>query len=126
MDKLKKEDIPQEVFDLYDYYAHNKLDRRTFMEKLSAYAVGGITLATLMSTMMPDYITSATVQPDDERMQSSDYVLYNSPKGGGEIRVLLSKPSGSGKFPGKISRLIQASRLHKANNHLIARLFKQS
>ncbi|SDD43084.1 carboxymethylenebutenolidase [Algoriphagus faecimaris] len=100
MKKLNKEDIPQEVFDLYDYYAHNKLDRRTFVEKLSAYAVGGITLATLMSTMMPDYITTATVPTDDERMQSSDYVLYNSPKGGGQIRGLLSKPAGAGKFPG--------------------------
>lgn len=102
MKKLNKEDIPQEVFDLYDYYAHNKLDRRTFVEKLSAYAVGGITLASLMSTMMPDYLTTATIQPDDERLQSSDYVLYNSPKGGGEIRGLLSKPAGSGKFPGVV------------------------
>ncbi|MCR9083134.1 MAG: dienelactone hydrolase family protein, partial [Cyclobacteriaceae bacterium] len=74
MKKLNKEDIPQEVYDLYDYYAHNQLDRRTFMEKLSAYAVGGITLTTLMSTMMPDYMTTATVEPSDERMQSSDYV----------------------------------------------------
>ncbi|KPQ19915.1 MAG: carboxymethylenebutenolidase [Algoriphagus marincola HL-49] len=100
MKKLNKEDIPQEVYDLYDYYAHNQLDRRTFMEKLSAYAVGGITLTTLMSTIMPDYMTTATVEPSDERMQSSDYVFYNSPKGGGEIRGLLSKPAGSGKFPG--------------------------
>ncbi|WP_297335594.1 dienelactone hydrolase family protein [Algoriphagus sp.] len=100
MKKLNKEDIPQEVFDLYDYYAHNKLDRRTFVEKLSTYAVGGITLASLMSTMMPDYITTATIQPDDERLQSSDYVLYNSPKGGGEIRGLLSKPASKGKSPG--------------------------
>lgn len=102
MKKLNKEDIPQEVFDLYDYYAHNKLDRRTFVEKLSAYAVGGITLASLMSTMMPDYLTTATVLPDDERLQSSDYVLYDSPKGGGEIRGLLSKPAGTGKFPGVV------------------------
>ena len=52
MDKLKKEDIPQEAFDLYDYYCHNKLDRRTFVEKLSAYAVGGITVTALMSSMI--------------------------------------------------------------------------
>ena len=45
MKELKKEDIKQEVFDLYDAYAHNRLDRREFMEKLSTYAVGGITAA---------------------------------------------------------------------------------
>ena len=54
MEKLRKEDIPQAAFDLYDYYCHNKLDRRTFVEKLSVYAVGGITVTALMSSMMPD------------------------------------------------------------------------
>lgn len=31
MKPLKKEDINQEVFDLYDDYAHNKLERRQFV-----------------------------------------------------------------------------------------------
>jgi carboxymethylenebutenolidase len=49
MKDLKKEDIKQEVFDLYDDYAHNKLNRRQFVEKLSIYAVGGITISSLLS-----------------------------------------------------------------------------
>jgi carboxymethylenebutenolidase len=40
MKKLTKEDISQEVFDLYDDYAHNKIERRQFIEKLSLFAVG--------------------------------------------------------------------------------------
>ena len=40
MKDLKKADIKQEVFDLYDDYAHNKLYRRQFAEKLSLYALG--------------------------------------------------------------------------------------
>ncbi|MDN3202685.1 dienelactone hydrolase family protein [Algoriphagus sediminis] len=99
MKPLKKEEINQEVFDLYDAYAHNKLDRRSFVEKLSAYAVGGVTVAALMSAMMPDYVTTQTVAPDDERIES-DYIMYNSPKGGGKIKALLSKPKGTGKKPG--------------------------
>ena len=35
MKELKKEDISQEVFDLYDDYAHNKMDRKEFLQKLS-------------------------------------------------------------------------------------------
>jgi carboxymethylenebutenolidase len=35
MNKIKKEDIRQEVFDLYDDYAHHRLNRRDFMQKLS-------------------------------------------------------------------------------------------
>lgn len=96
---MKKEEIKQEVFDLYDAYAHNKIDRRTFVEKLSAYAVGGITVASLMSAMMPNYVDTQTISPNDERIDS-DYIMYNSPKGGGEIKALLSVPKGSGKKPG--------------------------
>ena len=55
MKEIKKEDIKQEVFDLYDDYAHNRVNRRDFMQKLSAYAVGGITVTSLMSFLMPDY-----------------------------------------------------------------------
>jgi len=100
MKKISKEDISQEVFDLYDDYAHNKIDRRKFMEKLSLYAVGGLTIPSLMSFMMPNYVDSILVQPDDERLQS-DYITYESPKGGGTIRGLFSKPAkAKGKLPG--------------------------
>jgi len=102
MKNLKKEDIQQEVFDLYDDYAHNKLDRRQFMEKLSVYAIGGITISSLLSFMMPNYRDNVTIGPDDPRLNSK-FIKYDSPKGGGEIRGLLSKPSQSKvKLPGII------------------------
>lgn len=99
MKKLNKEEISQEVYDLYDDYAHNKIDRRNFLEKLSIYAVGGITVSSLMSTMLPDYETTRTIKANDPRL-SSEYITYNSPKGGGEIKGLLSLPEGKqGKLP---------------------------
>lgn len=100
MKKLRKEDIRQEVFDLYDAYAHNLIGRREFMDKLSAYAVGGITVMSLMSFIMPDYKTRLQVAQDDARLETR-YVTYDSPKGGGSIRGLLAKPAGAkGKLPG--------------------------
>jgi carboxymethylenebutenolidase len=102
MKELKKEDIKQEVFDLYDDYAHNKFDRRQFMERLSVYAIGGITISSLMSFMMPNYKDNVTIKPNDPRLDS-DYITYPSPKGGGEIKGLLSKPADTkGKLPGVI------------------------
>jgi len=89
--EIKKEDIQQEVFDLYDDYAHNRLDRRDFMERLSAYAVGAITVPALMSFLMPDYKHSIQVKSGDPRLKS-EYITYNSEKGGGAIKALLSKP----------------------------------
>lgn len=102
MKNLKKEEVNQEVFDLYDQYAHNLIDRRGFIEKLSIYAVGGITLASLLSFVMPDYQNTVVVAPDDQRLNCK-FIQYNSPKGGGSIKGLLSKPAGtSGKLPGII------------------------
>ena len=100
MKKLKKEDIKQEVFDLYDDYAHNKLQRREFIERLSLYAVGGITISSLMSFMMPNYKDTMLVPPNDPRLES-EYINYDSSKGGGTIKGLLSKPKyAKGKLPG--------------------------
>ncbi len=100
MKKLSKEDISQEVFDLYDDYAHSRIGRRQFMDKLSTYAVGGITLASLLSFIMPDYQDKIQVAQDDPRLKS-EYIAYKSPKGGGEIKGLLAMPANmSGKLPG--------------------------
>jgi carboxymethylenebutenolidase len=89
---IKKEDIRQEVFDLYDDYAHSRINRRDFVEKLSLYAVGGLTVPALMSFLMPDYKNTLRVRADDPRI-TSGYINYDSPKGGGSIKALLSKPA---------------------------------
>lgn len=101
MSEIKKEDIKQEVFDLYDDYAHNRIDRRDFMQKLSAYAVGGLTVTSLMSFLMPDYKGAIQLKADDPRLKS-DYINYQSPKGGGAIKALLSKPVDAKKSLGGI------------------------
>ncbi len=101
MKEIKKEDIKQEVFDLYDAYAHNRIERRLFLDKLSTYAVGGITAASLLSFISPNYHI-IQVQKNDPRLKS-DYINYESPKGGGTIKGLLSRPvKGKRKLPGVI------------------------
>jgi carboxymethylenebutenolidase len=100
MKELKKEDIKQEVFDLYDDYAHNRVSRRLFLDKLSTYAVGGLTLPSLLSFISPDYVKKIQIKQDDPRLVS-EYIHYDSPNGGGSIKGLLSKPSdATGKLPG--------------------------
>jgi carboxymethylenebutenolidase len=101
MNEIKKEDIKQEVFDLYDDYAHNRVNRREFMQQLSAYAVGGLTVAALMSFLMPDYQGAIQIKPDDARLKS-EYINYPSPKGAGTIKALLSMPADAKKKLGGI------------------------
>ncbi|HRK54026.1 MAG TPA: dienelactone hydrolase family protein [Cyclobacteriaceae bacterium] len=101
MKEIKKEDINQEVFDLYDKYAHNKLDRRTFIESLKAHAVGGITVAGLLAFLLPKYATAQQTKQNDPRL-NSEYVEYDSPKGAGKMRGLLTRPAGNKKKLGGI------------------------
>lgn len=101
MQEIKKEDIRQEVFDLYDDYAHNRIDRRGFMQKLSLYAVGSLTVPALMSYLLPDYKNAVQVKGDDPRLRS-EYINYPSPKGGGIIKGLLSVPADAKKPLGAI------------------------
>ncbi|MDB5121530.1 MAG: dienelactone hydrolase [Sphingobacteriales bacterium] len=101
MSQIKKEDIKQEVFDLYDDYAHNRVNRRDFMQKLSGFAVGGLTITSLTSFLMPDYQGAIQIKPDDPRIKS-EYVNYQSPKGGGSIKALLSMPVDTKKKLGGI------------------------
>jgi len=100
MKQIKKEDIKQEVFEIYDAYAHSKITRREFMDKLSLYAVGGISVAALMNFLLPNYALAKRFDRKDRRFRA-EYISYSSPKGGGEIRGLFTKPAeASAKLPG--------------------------
>jgi carboxymethylenebutenolidase len=101
MNNIKKENIQQEVFDLYDDYAHNRINRRDFVQNLSVYAVGGITVPSLMSFLMPDYKNTLQVKADDPRIKS-EYITYDSPKGGGNIKALLCMPADAKGKPGGV------------------------
>ena len=102
MKEIRKEDIKQEVFDIYDDYAHNRIDRRQFMEKLSLYAVGGLTVSSLMSFIMPNYQDNIQVKADDPRLKT-EIIEYNSPRGGGKIKGQLSRPANNNKkLPGVV------------------------
>ena len=114
MQEIKKEDIKQEVFDLYDDYAHNRIDRRDFVDKLSLYAVGGLTVASLMGFLMPDYKGAIQIQGNDPRLKS-EYINYQSPKGGGSIKALLSKPADA---KGKLSGIVVVHENRGLNPHI--------
>jgi hypothetical protein len=60
---------------LYDYYVRCKIDRHGFMNRLSVYAVGGLTVSALMSYLMPNYAQAQQVKPDDSRIKT-EYLEY--------------------------------------------------
>ena len=68
---LKKEAISQEIFDLYDYYVHNKMERREFLDRLGQYAVGGLTVGALLqgnySLVIADFTAALRIDPNYAR-----------------------------------------------------------
>ncbi len=100
MSPLKKEKFKKELFDLYNDYAHSRIDRRVFMDRLSTYAVGGLTVPALLNYLMPDYKGKIIVPEQDERLKT-ETIEYNSENGGGVIKGQLSRPKDAkDKLPG--------------------------
>ena len=102
MKKIKNGELGQEVFDLFDHYVHGKISRREFMERVSQYAVGGLTVAAIIDYLSPNYAVAQQVRAGDPRLDE-EYIEYDSPKGGGRIRGLLSMPAGNeSRLPGVV------------------------
>jgi carboxymethylenebutenolidase len=92
-------DFDQELLDLYDYYVHGRLDRREFLDQAKKFAVGGLTAATLLGMLNPQYALAVQVPPEDERVKT-ERLKYASPDGHGEMGGLLARPANaSGKLP---------------------------
>jgi carboxymethylenebutenolidase len=93
MERKTASQFDQEVLDLYDDYAHGRLDRRGFLQRASKFAIGGLTAAAILDALSPNYALAEQVAKDDKRIVAS-YAEYESPKGGGKMRGYLVKPAG--------------------------------
>ncbi len=98
MSRQKASDFPQEVLDLYDDYAHGRVSRREYIKMLGACAVGGLTVEALMHSLSPNYAWAQQVKSDDPRIKA-ETITYDSPKGAGQMKGLLARPSKGTQFP---------------------------
>jgi carboxymethylenebutenolidase len=97
--RMTAKDFPQELLDLYDFYAHGKITKREFMNGAAKFAVGGLTAAMLLDQLSPNYALAQQVAPDDADIVT-ERITYPSPNGHGEVNGYLVKPAGAtGKLP---------------------------
>ena len=94
MTPLAAKDLDHGVFELFDRYVHSQISRREFIDRLSAYAVGGLTVASILAYLSPKYASAQQIRAGDPRLDE-EYVTYPSPKGGDTIRGLLCRPNGT-------------------------------
>jgi len=88
--------------DLYDFYAHGKITKREFLSSANKFAIGGLTAATILSILSPNYAYAEQVNFNDPDINAS-YIEYNSPRGNGKVKGYLVLPK---KISGKNSSVL--------------------
>jgi carboxymethylenebutenolidase len=99
MERMKSTDFSKDLLDLFDKYVHGGIDRRTFLDRASKYAVGGLTATAILDMLKPNYAWAQQVPKNDARITAT-YVNYPSPQGYGTVKGYYVKPAGAeGKLP---------------------------
>ncbi len=99
MARLTAHYFPQELLELYDYYAHGRISKREFISIAGKLAIGRMTGATLLSLMRPNYALAQQVEFTDPAIKP-EYIHYPSPQGHCEVRGYLVRPAQmQGKTP---------------------------
>lgn len=64
--------MDQRIIDLYDRFTHGDIDRRSFLDRLTAIAGSSAAALTLLPLLQNDYARAAVVAPDDTRLAIDD------------------------------------------------------
>jgi carboxymethylenebutenolidase len=98
MERKKASDFPQELLDLFHEYQHGNISRRSFLDRATKFAVGGVTATALLDSLKPNYAWAQQVPKDDKRIKT-EYATVPSPQGNGSIKGHFAQPAAAGKYP---------------------------
>ena len=99
MSRLTAKDFAPELLELYDYYAHGRINRREFLDRAALFTFGGLTASALLAALSPNYALAEQVSFTDPEILA-EYVTYPSPEGHGQVRGYLVRPAKvTGKLP---------------------------
>lgn len=102
MDRLSAKDFSPELLELYDFYAHGKINRREFLDRAALFTFAGLTAGALLASLSPNYALAQQVEFTDPQIVA-EYIAYPSPNGHGQVRGYLVRPAqATGKVPGVV------------------------
>ena len=102
MERKQPADFDAELLKLFDRYVHGGISRRELLDGAARFAVGGLTAAAIVESLIPNYAWAQQVPKDDRRIQT-EYATYPSPQGSGSIRAYLVRSAEArGKLPGVV------------------------
>jgi carboxymethylenebutenolidase len=92
---LTSADFHPEVQQLFDQYVHGAISRRGFIEGAARHATAGITAASLLLALSPQFAQAQQVDPKDPRITTRRIEL-SSPQGNGTVQGYLARPAQAG------------------------------
>lgn len=102
MTRLTASDFHPDLMKLFDRYVHGDIDRRSFLNGATKYAVGGTTALALLDALNPKFAEAQQVPKDDARIDAKS-VEFASPEGHGKARAYVVRPAKpAGKLPAVI------------------------
>ena len=113
-DRKTAKDFHPETLSLFDKYVHGDISRRDFLTGVTKFAVAGITAATILQALTPNYAMGQQIAADDPALDT-EYLTYPSPKGYGELMGYLAKPN---KFSGKLPLVLVVHENRGLNPHI--------
>jgi carboxymethylenebutenolidase len=124
MDRPK---LPKEAIQLYNLFIHGQITRRAFMDGVQKFAIGGLTAATVVEALMPNYALGQQVSKTDDRIKAT-YETVPSPQGNGSIKGYFVRPVSAdtrSAMPTKLPGIIVVHENRGLNPHIedIARRF---
>jgi carboxymethylenebutenolidase len=119
--------LPSEAVELYNKFIHGGMTRRTFMDGLQRFAVGGLAASAILEALMPNYAMGQQVSRTDDRIKAS-YETVPSQKGNGSIKGYFVRPVSADSRSEKTTKLPGVIVVHEnrgLNPHIedIARRF---
>jgi len=91
-----KDQLNQDIIELYDEYTHKPLPRRTFLEKLGAMVGGSAIALGLLPLLENNYAQAAIIEPNDIRIDTSfeSFKMLNK-----DIHYYRCAPKKDGNYP---------------------------
>lgn len=89
--------MDQRIIDLYDEFTHSHLDRRLFMQRLTALVGSTAAALALLPQLESNHAVAQTVPESDARLKTED-VTY--PGSTGPVRGYVARPAAGGRGPG--------------------------
>ena len=88
--------MDQRIIELYDEFTHCHLDRRLFLQRLSALVGSTAAALALLPQLESSHAAAQTVPESDARLKTED-VTYPGSKG--TVRGYVARPAAGGRGP---------------------------